>query len=146
MKTREDFFEFDKHMSKQIRKEIEEDETNEKNKLIAEFMGIQTPDGLIFQDTNTKEFHSIKYHTSWDWLMPVVEKIDSMLADDEYITIEYKTAYIDIYAPSWIFPDYKGDSFTISGSGQTKIEAVYNCVMEFITWYNEYILKEKGVM
>ena len=45
------------------------------NKLIAEFMGIENTNGLVFQDANTKEFHSIKYHSSWDWLMPVVMKI-----------------------------------------------------------------------
>jgi len=44
------------------------------NKIIAEFMGIKTTNGIVFQDANTKEFHTIKYHTSWDWLMPVIDK------------------------------------------------------------------------
>jgi len=48
------------------------------NKLIAEFMGVETTDGLVFQDNNTHEFHPIKYHTSWDWLMPVIENIDHL--------------------------------------------------------------------
>ena len=48
------------------------------NILIAEFMGIENTNGLVFQDANTKEFHSIKYHSSWDWLMPVVQKIESL--------------------------------------------------------------------
>jgi hypothetical protein len=39
------------------------------NKLIAEFMG----DGKEYEiDINTKTLKS--YHTSWDWLMPVVQK------------------------------------------------------------------------
>ena len=44
------------------------------NKLIAEFMGIENTNGLVFQDNNTHEFHPIKYHRSWDWLMPVIGK------------------------------------------------------------------------
>jgi hypothetical protein len=50
------------------------------NKLIAEFMGLETPDGCYFEHLtkkgNRKLTHHIllNYHTSWDWLMPVVEK------------------------------------------------------------------------
>jgi len=40
------------------------------NKLIAEFMGGEHPLTEI-----THEAHH-NYHTSWDWLMPVVEKIE----------------------------------------------------------------------
>jgi hypothetical protein len=37
------------------------------NKLIAEFMG--------YPNLGTEgDFSYLKYHTSWDWLMPVVEK------------------------------------------------------------------------
>ena len=35
------------------------------NKLIAEFMGVKPP---LYME----------YHTTWDWLMPVVEKIESL--------------------------------------------------------------------
>jgi hypothetical protein len=55
----------------------------ENNKLIAEFMGMQdTPIGwydneeafpnLLRTEGNT--FDNLLFHTSWDWLMPVVEK------------------------------------------------------------------------
>jgi len=40
------------------------------NKLIAEFMGGEHPLTEI-----THEAHH-NYHTSWDWLMPVVDKIE----------------------------------------------------------------------
>jgi hypothetical protein len=40
------------------------------NKLIAEFMGIDQVDIDTYQETNS----NLKYHTSWDWLMPVVKK------------------------------------------------------------------------
>ena len=42
------------------------------NKLIAEFMGEEQ---LCLP-------HELKYHSSWDWLMPVVNKIEDYLADN----------------------------------------------------------------
>ena len=41
-----------------------------KGKIIAEFMGIDQVDIDTYQETNS----NLKYHTSWDWLMPVVQK------------------------------------------------------------------------
>tara|TARA_R100001460_G_scaffold89666_2_gene131190 strand:+ start:371 stop:703 length:333 start_codon:yes stop_codon:yes gene_type:complete len=64
------------------------------NKLIAEFMGLDTSDGVYYNhivkeiDKNNStislkkeqykseltHFALLKYHTSWNWLMPVVKK------------------------------------------------------------------------
>tara|TARA_R110000787_G_scaffold21786_3_gene63956 strand:- start:2694 stop:2954 length:261 start_codon:yes stop_codon:yes gene_type:complete len=52
------------------------------NKLIAEFMGVETTDGLVFQDNNTHEFNPIKYHREWNWLMPVVHEIDKICREN----------------------------------------------------------------
>ncbi len=85
------------------------------NKLIAEFMGVETTDGLVFQDNNTHEFHPIKYHTSWDWLMPVVEKIlDLSFQDDGDAE--------DFYNVRDCMPD---------------INHTYKAVVEFIKTYND---------
>ena len=51
----------------------------EDNKLIAEFMGHTFADfdlgGLHYLiDGNYVEYISLQYHTSWDWLMPVIDK------------------------------------------------------------------------
>jgi len=51
--------------------------TTRNNKLIAEFMGLVVSD----RDNYTSELHTnvdadLKYHTSWDWLIPVVKKIN----------------------------------------------------------------------
>ena len=64
------------------------------NKLIAEFMGVEeayNPNGNDFvfkttiSDTNgdtdilkSCKVNSLSYHTSWDWLMPVIEEIDHL--------------------------------------------------------------------
>ena len=52
------------------------------NKLIAEFMGLETPDGCYFEyltkdgeRSKLTHFMLLEYHLSWDWLMPVVIKI-----------------------------------------------------------------------
>ena len=44
------------------------------NKLIAEFMGAE-PDKKTFFRTGEEVY---LYHTSWDWLMPVIEEIDHL--------------------------------------------------------------------
>ena len=41
----------------------------EDNKLIAEFMDLKSTGLSIYKPSE------YKYHTSWDWLMPVIEKI-----------------------------------------------------------------------
>ena len=49
--------------------------TQENNKLIAEFMGYKNP-----SNASDIWYH---YDTSWDWLMPVVEKILDISFQDE---------------------------------------------------------------
>jgi hypothetical protein len=64
------------------------------NKLIAEFMGLR--DGDRYFSPPLEEAESVglgmhvypdemRYHTSWDWLMPVVRKIDDMFGNDNQI-------------------------------------------------------------
>ena len=54
------------------------------NKLIAEFMGCTNPfneihDATLYKvEQGTFELDELQYHTSWDWLMPVVEKIEQI--------------------------------------------------------------------
>ncbi len=117
----------------------------ENNRLLAEFMGLkpklESPDVYSYSDMPffsvrescpEKVMESIskyvKYNSSWDWLMPCVDKIEKLLPDDSVITIEYKNCYIPVLNDKV--------PFTIEGSGETKIEAVYNACVEFVKWYN----------
>ena len=56
-------------------------ETTESNKLIAEFMGMKYSDKRSFN--NGEWTHSIrslsKFQSSWDWLMPVVREILTLI-------------------------------------------------------------------
>jgi len=110
------------------------------NRLIAEFMGVKPVDGwyngwelhkagLPFAyGAMGNGTHDLKFHTSWDWLMPVVEKIErDILPDDSVITITYKDCQIPVLV----------DEFDIIITGaSSKHEAVYEAVIEFIKWYN----------
>ena len=88
--------------------------------------------------------HILKFHKSWDWLMPVVEKIEKMY--------ETKSALprfeINSHNARFVFVDYNSGLCYDSISGcylkspeaikfKTKIEAVYNEVVEFINWHNK---------
>lgn len=80
----------------------------EKNRIIAEFMGYET-----YEHTNStairlmedNEFNSIdighihtKFHTSWDWLMPVIDKIYNLPQEIEDTNLigDITNALIDI--------------------------------------------------
>ena len=60
--------------------------TTENNKLIAEFMELEAspkynPKEYYIKEYNSGEWYlpeEMQYHTSWDWLMPVVDKIEQV--------------------------------------------------------------------
>ena len=103
------------------------------NKLIAEFMqsiedGLYL-DGLYFHkggyyDTN------MEFHTSWDWLMPVVEKIE----EDEEIDVNILLNGTRIFK-------WRTDTDIVNNvakiSFDKKIEHVYAAVVEFIKKLNK---------
>ena len=97
--------------------------TEEKNKLIADFMRIDVAfDGTFSINPMTKygDWEKIKYDTDWNWLMEVVDKIYEMdLYYDRYI--DYNSSMIS-------------DGKINLG---TRINRVYEQVVEFIKWYNE---------
>ena len=95
------------------------------NKLIAEFMGLTIiTDNISYFDTNYKALKN--YHSDWNWLMQVVEKIESL-------------GYTIDVTGSNVYINHSDDEFKqIAGFSDTysKIEAVYNACLEFIKWYN----------
>lgn len=70
------------------------------------------------------------YDTSWDWIMPVVEKINSM---DSYtcINIDHNDVFLHIRNKKMI-------AFSNIEEG-SKIAAVFSAVVEFIKYYNEKV-------
>jgi hypothetical protein len=103
--------------------------TQENNKLIAEFMGMQHTDIGWYDNEETLQlqnntFDELKYHTSWDWLMPVVEKIEE---DDE--------VDVNILLNGTRIFKWRTDTDIVNNVAQIsfdkKIEHVYQAVVEF---------------
>lgn len=91
--------------------------TAENNKLIIEFMGVKFDKGTfynmgydVFSDGNLYCKYELKYHTSWDWLRPVVIKIEQVCEG-----VPQELLNISLYSD---------------------INEVYNAVVEFIKKYN----------
>jgi hypothetical protein len=112
------------------------------NRILAEFMGLKPGynsytkkynwgDGIFFMtdgDTIEEVMDAIagyaKYHSSWDWLMPVVEKIEALGYD-----VEIGSQYVRI-------DDGLDEGFGIdSWNSGSKIEAVFTACVEFAKWY-----------
>ncbi len=85
----------------------------ESNKLIAEFMGV------VFHDDENQYYNAdglhigntLQYHTSWNWLMPVVERIEQV-----HEGVPKQLLHLSLFS--------------------TRAE-VHKAVVEFIEWYNE---------
>jgi len=73
--------------------------TTETNKLIAEFMETKDDKDRYFHESSEYFFEAceLEYHTSWDWLMPVVDKIDLILPDDNLVTMSFNGCFIEWY-------------------------------------------------
>jgi len=116
-----------------------EDEIIEGNMLIAEFMSVSqvSAENGHFYYVNGDSYKELRYHSSWDWLMPVVEKINKMNAA---IVINPHNVNITTHVIDHLLQDdsyLKQYFFKPSGHNYTPIEAVWQCVVEFIKWYNE---------
>ncbi len=112
----------------------------ENNKLIALFMGyddfkahssvrLKRTDEIDAY-THILKYEKLKYHASWDWLMPVVEKIEQMKYNIRSTPLYTRIGYdCEVNKYSEISP-------IITIEGETKLKATYKAVVEFIKWYN----------
>lgn len=134
-----------------------ETEILEGNKLIASFVGdcfglkwseingfYLDENGSMAMPTNRCGF----FHKSWDWLMPVVEKIGnlkSLETDGEW----YDFAIQNGKVPKNSYYTYIGHvgeysrnlGKLVSVKSESLIESVWLAVIEFIKWYNENVKK-----
>ena len=125
------------------------------NKLIAEFMGaVGTPKynptewdvyitgclDVDSDDENAQHFYTpdeMKYHTSWDWLMPVVERVNNTHSDNygNHYSFQIGNGFV------WVEP-HMGSRIFFSGNDidhkdEPMISKVYRGIVEFIKQYND---------
>ena len=107
---------------------MKKEEITQSNKLIAEFMDIPIVehDGMWYNPENVSmEFN---YHISWDWLMPVIEKIENSFNGEIHVIIEDESCEIRSHI---------GKTYNKTAYMETKILAAWHSVIEFINWYNK---------
>jgi len=95
--------------------------TQENNKLIAEFLG---KDHELNQCISAPQFHE-----EWNWLMPVVEKIESLSIVSFEKNLQEEGDYQCLFT--------KGNDILICHYADTSVEATYKAVVEFINQYNK---------
>jgi hypothetical protein len=114
---------------------------------------------LSWESLNHGEYlTNLKYHESWDWLMPVVEKIESLDLKEygyQWEGIDGETEYnngsicVEIEQDRcWIYMNLQLDPFhTFNEKSRgirfpSKLEATYAAVVEFIEYYNNLIKQD----
>ncbi len=89
------------------------EEVNAGNRLLAEFMTGQKQESTVFFGLNCTA-SGLKYHSSWDWLIPVVEKILNICLDSDSMEPYYNIT-----------------------DAIPEIQSVWLACVEFVKWWNE---------
>jgi len=114
-----------------------QEEILDNNKLIRDFMGVNYSKGVLgdsriyfkikvayMDDEIISAEEDFRYHISWDWLMPVVDKIENDCSHEVVVFGDH--CHIN-----------QGDTHDMGYSSKgSKKESTYQAVIEFIKWYN----------
>lgn len=105
---------------------------------IAEFVGFQLTkigwfdnEGVLakIEGDNTFDEPNLKFDQSWDWLMPVVEKIEQTVVDDEIVDVKIERDFCII--KNGTMEDIVCDN------GGSKFWETYQAVVLFVNYYND---------
>lgn len=128
---------------------IEVKAKQETDKLIAAFLGV-TPDEKGFY--NGYELHKaglpfsygaegngtddLKFNRSWDWLMPIVDKVEGLSLSDQHHSfyVGISSVSTSVYVRDKQNNPTQIEAIPVTNS---KIEATYRAVVQFIQYYNQ---------
>ena len=122
--------------------------TTENNKIIAEFMGYIdngcSEEGFLINPITNfdEEINDLTFHSDWNRLMQLVEKIEQTTIKETYGQFNEKesNAIVSVVIENKFCQILSNGIYLneiVSENEETKIEAVYNACIEFIKWYNE---------
>lgn len=111
----------------------------ENNILLAEFLEFQKTDlgwfdneGVLSEVEQDNCFDSLYFDTDWNWLMAVVDKIESLLFEND------NSVNVTIGSSCYcVIQDSLGNLLEITKEENSKIASVYKACVEFIQWYNK---------
>lgn len=99
------------------------------------------PEGIPIVDIDFAKIGIFKYRNSWDWIYPVIEKIETIsiknvLNKKDYIfrVVPYKNS---CFIQMRIIDDndwYNHKVFV----GKNKLVSTYECITDFLNWYENY--------
>ncbi len=107
--------------------------------------GIKTINSFQIDDIYCRNYEAdriLKYHSSWNWLMPVVEKIMNYDYPDYHREDAPEHPFEDCaYLRTFGMRDENGNYMVRFNASRlfittTLIEATYMAVIDFIEWYN----------
>lgn len=118
---------------------MEQSEIIEGNRIIAVFDGWKySKSGKTIRrrscSNSPYRLKDIQYHSSWHWIMPVVEKIENLGFDSRIMGNNSDGGYV------CDFVDINNNEATCQISYESKIEAVWLAVLHFIKWHNTQTL------
>ena len=120
----------------------------ENNKLIAEFMGYSQPhpdypNTTYWYKQGEEPLTILLFDTDWNWLMAVVEKLESMEIEVRMNSHFSTTLKYTLYQTQICY-DLKHNNcdstqlyLSYNNVYKNRKDSIYNAVVEFIKWYNE---------
>jgi hypothetical protein len=91
-------------------------------------------------ETYAYKVDELPYHLNWDWLMSVVEKIESIgfhTTISKIDSLVFHNCFIKHNVGEKYEYDYADAKRQERILSRSKIEATYKAIVEFIVWYNE---------
>ena len=111
--------------------------TQENNKIIAEFMGTEHTK-KVRREISKENFNGYEYHKEWNWLMPVVEKIESFQDGEDGDSMRGHLYNFRIEQHFVYILDGESMDVIIEMNGDSKLDATYKAVVKLIEFINQY--------